>query len=218
MATVDVSKLAAGRVGVGFSDPCVGLYNGTGAPGTHTQGMKLARGVNVNFNITTADDSVFYADDVAAESDTDMFSSGTATLVVDGLHAAAERFISGEPEPEEVDAGWMTVPLTRTGRTAVAPYVGFGFIRVYQSAGVMMFVPIVLPKAKFQQNMPNGETQTERKNYQTTTLTADLFRIDDDSNDWRWIGPDYTTRDEARRALHALLGFPEETAPPAADG
>lgn len=209
MSIVDVSKLAAGRVGVGFSDPCVGLYKGTGAPGTHTDGMKLARGVSVSFNITTADDSVFYSDDVSAESDTDMFSSGTMTLEVDGLHAKAERFISGEPEPETVDVGGLSVPLQRTGRTASAPYVGFGFIRVYQSNSVMMFVPVILPKCKFRQTTPDAETQTGKKNYQTTSLTADLHRIDDDSNDWKWMGPDYSTRDEARAALHALLGVTE---------
>lgn len=206
MSIVDTTKLAAGRVGVGFSDPVVGLYKGTGEPGTHTDGMKLARGVSVSFNITTADDSVFYADDVSAESDTNMFSSGTMTLVVDGLHAKAERFINGEPEPEEVTVGGQQIQLQRTGRTANAPYVGFGFIRVYQSHGTMMFVPVVLPKCKFRQTTPDGETQTERKNYQTTSLTADLHRIDGDSNDWKWMGPDYSTRDEARAALHALLG------------
>lgn len=209
MAIVDVSKLAAGRVGVGFSDPCVGLYNGTGAPGTHTDGMKLARGVSVSFNISTADDSVFYADDVAAETDTDKFSSGSLTLVVDGLHAKAERFINGEEEPENVSIGGESIPLTRTGRTASAPDVGFGFIRVYQSKSVMMFVPVVIPKCKFRQNTPDGETQTERKNYQTTSLTADISRIDDDSNDWKWVGADYSTRDEARAVLHNLLGVAE---------
>lgn len=209
MSIVDVSKLAAGRVGVGFSDPCVGLYNGTGAPGTHTNGMRLARGVSVSFNISTAEDSKFNADDVVAESDTDKFASGTVTLVVDGLHAKAERFISGESEPENFEVGGQSIQLTRTGRTADAPNVGIGFIRVYQSAGVMMFVPIILPKAKFHQTVPDAETQTDRKNYQTTSLTADLMRIDDDSNDWKWVGADFSTRDEARAVLHALLGVME---------
>lgn len=209
MSIVDTSKLAAGRVGVGFSDPCVGLYNGTGAPGTHTNGMKLARGVSISFSISTAEDSVFYADDVAAETDTDKFSSGSLTLVVDGLHAAAERFINGESDPVEVEVDGESIPLTRTGRTASAPDVGFGFIRVYQSKSVMMFVPVIIPKVKFRQNTPDGETQTERKNYQTTSLTADIMRIDDDSNDWKWVGADYSSRDEARAVLHKLLAVQE---------
>lgn len=212
MSIVDVSRLAAGRVGIGFSDPCVGLYNGTGAPGTHTNGMRLARGVSVSFNISTAEDSVFYADDVAAETDTDKFSSGSMTLVVDGLHAKAERFINGESEPDEVSVGGEDIPLTRTGRTASAPDVGFGFIRVYQSKGTVMFVPVILPKVKFRQTTPDGETQTGRKNYQTTSLTADIMRIDDDSNDWKWMGADYSTRDEARAVLHRLLAVPQEAA------
>ena len=208
---VDVSKLAAGRVGVGFSDPCVGLYYGTGLPGSHRSGMKLARGVSVSFNISTAGDGAhFYADDVVAESDSDKFSSGTVTLVVDGLHARAERFISGEREPESVEIQGTSITLTRTGRTADAPNVGLGFIRVYQSAGTMMFVPVILPKVKFQQHAPDGETQTDRKTYQTTTLTADIMRTDSDANDWKWVGADFSTRDEARAVLHTLLGIPEE--------
>lgn len=209
MSIVDASKLAAGRVGIGFSDPCVGLYNGTGAPGTHTNGMRLARGVSVAFNISTADDSVFYADDVAAESDTDQFANGSLTLVVDGLHDKAERFINGVAEPADVNIGSESIPLTRTGRAANAPDVGFGFIRVYQSKSVLMFVPVVIPKVKFRQTAPDGETQTNRKNYQTTSLTADIMRIDDDSNDWKWVGADYSTRDEARAVLHKLLAVQE---------
>lgn len=206
MSIVDVSKLAAGRVGVGFSDPCVGLYQGTGEPGTHTGGRKLARGVSVSFNITTAEDSVFYADDVAAESDSHLFSSGTMTLVVDGLHDDAERFINGEPEPQTVSVGGQQIPLQVTGDAAVAPNLGVGFIRVYQSAGVQMYVPIIIPKAKFRQTTPDGETKTERISYQTTTLTADIFRIDGGDHGWKWIGANYSTRDEARSVLHKLLG------------
>lgn len=210
MATVDVSKLAAGRVGVGFSDPCVGLYNGTGEPGTHTNGMKLARGVDVSLNITTAEDNKFYADDVVAESDSDQFSEGTVDLTVDGLMAAAERFISGAPDPESVTVGGQQIELMRTGRTATAPYVGFGFIRVYQSLNTEMFVPVILPKVKFRQAGFDAQTKTGTKEYQTQSLTADIMRIDGDAADWRWIGADYTTRDEARNVLHALLGVPAE--------
>lgn len=218
MTIVDSSRLADGRVGIGFSDPCVGLYNGTGLPGTHTDGMKLARGVEVDMNIETSEDSEFRADDVVAESDSDQFSAGTVTLTVDGLHAAADRFISGTPAPESVTVGDKTFNLTRTGRKAVAPYVGFGFIRVYQSNGVMIYVPIILPKTKFRQAGISAKTMQKTKEYQTQQLTADIFRIVDDSADWRWIGDDYDNRDDARAVLHSLLSVPESAASPAPGG
>lgn len=210
MLISDKSKLADGMVGVGFSHPTVALYNGNGDPGTHTNGRRLARGVSVSMNVTTAEGNKFYANDVVAESNEDKFSSGNANLVVDGLLPDSERFINGLPEEEKVTVGDREIPLTRTGRAASSPHVGFGFIRVYESNAIQIFVPIILPKVKFRQAGFDAETQTERKNYQTQNLTADIMRTDGDASDWRWLGAMYTTRDEALADLDALLAVPKE--------
>lgn len=212
MTIVDASKLADGRVGVGFSDPCVALYAGTGAPGTHTDGRILARGVDIELNVETPDDNDFYADDVLAESESDQFSAGDLNLTLDGLHPAAERFIAGIPDPETVTVNGVAIPLTRTGGTSRAPYVGFGFIRVYKSNSIEIFVPMVYPRVKFSQPGLTAKTRENVTDWQTQSLTASVYRIEDDSADWRWVGGDYTTRSDARAALHALLAVAAEEA------
>lgn len=202
---VDKSKLAAGAVGIGFRCPTVALYNGTGAPGTHTAGRRLARGVSVSLDVKTADDNAFYADDVAMESDAEQFESGTVNLEVDGLLQESERFINGLPEEETVKIGEESIPLTRTGQTAVAPHVGFGFIRVYMSNKVKLYVPVILPKVKFQQPGLDAETRKNTANFQTQKLTAAIMRTDDESADWRWMGAYYSTAEEALAVLDKLL-------------
>lgn len=205
----DYSKLAAGAVGTGFRFPTVGLYNGDGAPGTHTNGRRLARGVSMSLDIQTADGNVFHADDVAAESNAAYFSSGTMRLTVDGLLPDSERMINGLPEEETVEAGGRQVPITRTGDDANSPNVGYGAIRVYESNGIELFRCIVLPKVCFRQAGFNAETRTEQKNYQTQELTADIFRADSSKRDWRWLGTLYTTVEEALADMNALLGVAE---------
>ena len=206
----DYSKLAAGAVGTGFRYPTVALYGSNGAPGTHTNGRRLARGVNMSLNIQTAEGNVFYADDVAAESNADQFSNGTMTLTVDGLLPESERMINGLPEEESVTVGNKQVPITRTGDDANSPNVGYGAIRVYESNGIELFRCVILPKVCFRQVGFDAETRTEQKNYQTQTLTADILRIDSGKRDWRWLGALYDTVDEAVADLDALLAVGQE--------
>ena len=208
----DYSKLAAGAVGTGFRYPTVGLYNGDGAPGTHTNGRRLARGVSMSLDIQTAEGNVFHADDVAAESNAAQFSNGTMSLTVDGLLPESERMINGLPEEELVEVGVKQVPITRTGDDSNSPNLGYGAIRVYESNGIELFRCIVLPKVCFRQAGFDAETRTEQKNYQTQNLTADIMRIDSGKHDWRWLGALYTTAEEAVADLDALLGVPAEAA------
>lgn len=210
MKISDYSALAAGAVGVGFRFPTVALYNGNGSPGTHKSGRRLARGVNMSIDISTAEGNKFYADDVVAESNADQFSDGTLNLTVDGLLPDSERMINGLPAEETVQAGGKDVPITRTGRTANSPNVGFGAIRAYESNGQELFRCVILPKVVFRQAGFDAETQTDQKNYQTQSLTADIMRIDADAHDWRWMGALYTTVDEAVADMDALLAVAAE--------
>lgn len=206
----DFSELAAGAVGIGFRFPTVALCVGDGAPGTHTGGRRLARGVRMSLSVQTAEDNVFYADDVAAESNADRFSNGTMNLTVDGLLPEGERMINGLPEEETVTAGGKQVPITRTGDDAKSPNVGYGAIRVYESNGIELFRCIILPKVCFRQAGFDAETRTEQKNYQTQELTADIMRIDSGKHDWRWLGALYTTVEEAVADMDALLAVGQE--------
>lgn len=184
--------MANGRVLTGFSSPYVALYTYTTTSGVaYTSGQILARGVSVSLEIESGDENIFYADNGAAETVGANFQSGTCTLVVDGLLTAAENLIMGLTESTGV---------TNFG-TLNPPYVGIGFIARYMSGGDTTYVPMVLPKAKF--NIPNLEaaTQEEEIDWQTQELTANIMR--DDSENKIWLKKFTATTTEAS-ALTAI--------------
>lgn len=197
---------AAGKVCTGFSKPYVAKYSNAGGVVSYSGCMQLARGVSVSLSLDTTDDNNFYADNIVAETAATMFTSGTATLTVDGLLAAAEKFILGTPEPTTVEVGGEQVKVTHYGDEMQIPYVGIGFVVRYQSAGVITYAPVVLTKTRFQQPATEAETQEENISWQTQELTAKLSRDDTARRDWKLVGEDQTTEEAAVAVLQALLG------------
>lgn len=197
---------AAGKVCTGFSKPYVSKYSNTGGTVSYSGCMQLARGVSVSLSLDTTDDNNFYADNIVSETAAAVFTSGTATLTVDGLLAAAEKFILGTPEPTTVEVGGEQVKVTHYGDEMQIPYVGIGFVVRYQSAGVITYAPVVLTKARFQQPATEAETQEENISWQTQELTAKLSRDDTPNHDWKLVGADQPTEEAAVAVLQALLG------------
>ena len=197
---------AAGKVCTGFSKPYVAKYNNTGGVVSYSGAMLLARGVSVSLSIDTINVDPFFADNVSAETAEEAFVSGTATLTVDGLLAAAEQFILGTPEPTTLEVGGEQVKVTHYGDEMQIPYMGVGFLVRYQSAGVVTYVPVVLTKSRFQQPATEAETQGETISWQTQELTAKLSRDDTARHDWKLVGEDQATEEAAEAVLKALLG------------
>lgn len=212
---------AYGKVVVGFSAPFVGLYNKNGTNVSYTNGMRLARGVEVSLKPETSDDNEFYADGVLAESDGGKFKRGTVSLVVDGLHDVAERFVFGLPEQVEMPVdGEKKVKVTKYGDKAKIPYVGVGFVVWYQSDGVVTYQPMILPKTKFITHGNDAKTKEDQKNWQTQSLEASIHRDDTPDHDWKWLIEEQATEEEAIAILKALLSVADEADPvePAAAG
>lgn len=197
---------AAGKVCTGFSKPYVAKYNNIGGVVSYSGAMQLARGVKVSLSIDTINVDPFFADNVSAETAEEAFVSGVATLTVDGLLAAAERFIMGTPEPTTVEVGGEQVKVTHYGDEMQIPYMGVGFLVRYQSAGVVTYAPTVLTKSRFQQLATEAETQGETISWQTQELTAKLSRDDTARHDWKLVGEDQATEEAAEAVLKALLG------------
>ena len=198
--------MAAGKVIIGFSYPTVAKYNAAGKTVTYTDGMRLARGVKVSLGVETSEQVDFFADNSVAETDGGVFTGGTATLTVDGLHSAAERFIQGLPEPVDVPYGEeKAAKFTKHGVKAAPPYLGIGFIVKYQSAGNITYVPVILTKGKFAACGLEAETEGEEKNYQTQELEAALARDDTEDRDWKWVGEDIPTEAEALEIIDGIL-------------
>ena len=192
--------MAAGKVTTGFSKPYVALYAESAGTITYSSGQLLARGVDVTISPESGSDNIFYADNIAAETDAGRFTGGTVSLTVDGLLATTRKLIYGLPTADE--AGW-----TAFGDDMDVPYVGIGFIARQQSGGVVTYVPTVLAKCRF--NLPEdaAATQEDEIGWQTTSLEAIIMRGDDENHTWRFIGNDFSSESAAEAALKTKLGI-----------
>lgn len=192
--------MAAGRVLTGFSLPYVAKYAASGATVTYSNGMRLARGVSVTIEAEAEDDNIFYADNISAESAPGIFTSGTATLTVDGLKLAAERLIMGLSAAD-------TAGFVHYGEDLSIPYVGIGFIARYMEDGVASFVPYILTKARFVTPGVTVQTATETIDWQTQELTATLLRDDTSNHDWKLVGEEQTSEAAAEAKIKTFLSI-----------
>lgn len=191
---------AKGRVVTGFSKPYVAKYSNVGTTISYSDGMQLARGVDVNISPESSDDNKFYADNIAAESASGQFTGGSVDITVDGLFTAAEKLIMGLPSADT--DGWIAY-----GNNQQVPYVGIGFIVRYMSDGVTSYVPFVLPKVIFDAIPTEAATQEDEIDWQTQSLTAQINRDDSANNVWKYIGTDYASESLAEAALCEKLGI-----------
>lgn len=193
--------MANGRVLTGFSKPYVAVYSNDGTTVSYANGQILARGVSVSMEVeTAADDNIFYADNIAAESVAGAFTGGTVTLTVDGLLDAAERLLFGLPA-----AG--ADGFTSYGDDAAVPYVGLGFICRYMSDGVTSYVPVILNKCRAQ--MPNleAETQEDEIDWQTQEIEFNMMRDDSENHVWKMVGAGVATEAAAEAKIKAALNI-----------
>lgn len=192
--------MANGRVATGFSMPRVAKYSASGTTVTYTEGMALARGVEVSLSPESSDENIFYADNVNAESAAGEFTGGTVSLTVDGLLDAAAKLIFGLPTADT--SGW-----TAYDDTMEIPYVGIGYVTRYMSDGVTTYVPTVIPKTRFALPEKSAATQEDEIDWQTQELEATLFRADDANRTWLYEGAPCTTEAEALEKIEDKLGM-----------
>lgn len=189
---------AAGRVVTGYSKPYVALYTASGSTVSYSNGQLLARGVSVEVAPESSDATIFYADNIAAETAPGRFTGGEVTLTVDGLLEDAEKLIMGLPTPDS--EGFLNY-----GDSQTIPYVGVGWITRYMSGGVTVYVPEGLCKVCFHNIDTNAETQEEEIDFQTQELVATILRGDDTNHTWKFKGGEYATEQAAEAALQAKL-------------
>lgn len=197
---------AAGKVCTGFSKPYVATYAASDGSVTYTGPQQLARGVSVELELETGEGSSFFADNVEAETSPGTFTSGTATLTVDGLFDTAEKLIMGLPNATQVQVGEEQVDVYDYGDDMQAPYMGLGFIVRYQSAGVVTYAPFLLTKVQFQTPGLEANTQENEIEYQTQELTATILRDDTANHKWKRLAADQETEADAEKVLKVLLG------------
>ena len=197
--------MANGKVITGYSMPFVALYAAANGVVTYSGGIPLARGVDVSLSVEGGGDNDFYADNVKAESDTQTFSSGTLSLTVDGLKAAARKLISGVKTTRKEGSGDTAISFDVYDDKQEMPYVGVGFVVRYMEDGVTTYAPIIIKKVKFSPEGLDAATQEENIEWQTTKLEASIMRDDTANHEWKMIGDDQTTEEAAVAAYKLVL-------------
>lgn len=204
--------MANGKVITGFSKPYVALYNANEGSPTYSSGMPLARGVSVSMEADNGDGNDFYADNVIAESVGGIFTGATATFTVDGLKEEARKLIMGLPTASTIEVDGNQVEVLDYDDRQVIPYVGIGFIIRFMENGVTTYVPYVLPKAMFNVDSIEANTQEEEIDFQTTELEATIMRDDTTNHKWQRIGAGQTTEALAEAVVRTMLGITNEGA------
>lgn len=173
-------------------------YKNEGGVVSYTDGKKVGRGVSVSISPESSDSSTFYADNSKAEDVPGTFTGGTATLTIDGLEQEAEAMVSGAGEVDE--AGWIHYDDTQE-----TPFLGFGCVRRRMGGGKTTYQAIVFPKASPQQISDEANTQEDTIEFQTTQIVLDLKRDDTEKHEWKRVGKDCVTEEEAEDMIKAFL-------------
>lgn len=193
-------------VGTGFSKPYVGLYTNNGTTVSYSGGMDLGRGVSVELSVEAASDNRFFADNKVAENEAGNFTSGTATITIDGLSPAAATLILGLPATVKESVGGSQIEVQNYNGQLDPPYVGVGYIRRVMQNGVTSFIPCVLTKCKFSLAGESASTSEDSISWQTQELTATL-QVDDTAGAvWRKVYAAQTTEAAAYAILTGVLG------------
>lgn len=167
---------------VGLSRVYVAKYDANGGNPTYSGGTLLAKAVEMNMELESADDNNDYADNEISESDT-TFGGGTLTLKTDDLLQDGSALILGitpsavagvTPEAKELIYDDDMVP----------PYLGYGTIVKKIRNGAVKWRAVILPKIKFSVASDAATTQGETIEWQHPELTAAIYR--DDSAKHRW--------------------------------
>lgn len=194
---------ANGRVCIGFSYPRVAAYHysESGDTITYSDGMPLARGVDIEITPDEqGDDNNFSADNRLAEYYSGVFTGGELKLTVDGLLREAAQFIYGLPAAGQ--DGFVDYDDNQG-----IPNVGFGYITTFLSDGAEKYVPTIVTKVKFKNNNRKASTMkyNEDVEFQTQELTAKIMRGDNAVHTWLREGNEYATEAAALAALDAIL-------------
>ena len=194
-------------VTTGYSLPYVAKYANADTTVTYSEGMTLARGVGLTITVEAAEDNLFYADNVVAETESSRFTNGSATITVDGLANDAAALIFGLGEPESVQVNEAPVEMQGYGKTMDPPYVGFGCVKQTMNKGKTEYWPVILPKIKFAIPSEDMVTRGETIEWQTDELTAVVERDDTAAGNWKRVSvTGFDTEAEAFAVVKAILG------------
>lgn len=189
-------------VTTGFSRIHVAKYSAANGEITYTQCRELARARSMSLDVKSVDSNDYYTNNALSETESAVFSSGTVTLVVDGLSGEEEAFILGIPVAEQTSKADIEY-----GDAMNPPYLGIAGVKMYQFNGTISYRPIILKKGRFAIPADGANTREASTSWQDQTLTAAIVRDDSAKHNWKVIpGDNFATEDEAVEWIKTKLG------------
>ena len=193
---------------IGLSKPYVAIYSNNGATVAYRNVGVIGRYTELQINIDDSEDYDFYSDNAVSETD-NQFPGGTAAITTDDLSPDAmvktlgmvRENITGVSGVTTEGAAWII-----NNDNQQLPFLGLGGIVKKKLNGVIGYVAVLLDKVRFR-NMSNSfTTQGRTIEWQTSSLTADIYRSDKATHDWRRYSTVFPTEAEAEAALVAYFG------------
>ena len=193
---------------IGLSKPYVANYSNNGTTVTYSNVGVIGRYTELQINLDNSEDNDFYSDNAVSETD-NQFPGGTAAITTDDLSPEAmvkalgmvQEQITGVSGVTTEGAAWIV-----NNDNQQLPFLGLGGIIKKKQNGAIGYVAVVLDKVRFR-NMSNSfTTQGRTIEWQTSSLTADIYRSDRATHDWRRFSTVFPTEAEAEAALVAYLG------------
>lgn len=183
----------------GLSKPICANYSAAGNTVTYSDPYAANKAVEYSFEAESAEDNDLMADNDVAESAAGKFSSGTLTLQTADLEPALSKKILGLKTAERTVDGEKITEVVYDDDLK-QPDLGFGIVEEHEIEGVTQYLPIVLPKIKF--NIPGNAATTRGKEieWQTREITAKVMRsaqVDDAYNHPWQISPEIMFQTEA---------------------
>ena len=193
---------------IGLSKPYFAVYSNSGSTVTYSNGGVLGKATEMDIELNDSASNILYADNAPAETDS-QFSGGTVTITTDELSATAmtkalamQEIAIAVTDVTTTGAKWLI-----NNDDQVVPYVGIGGIAKKMISGSIKYVAIVLDKVKLRNINMAITTQGESIEWQTPSITGDIFRSDLTKHDWRRISTPLDTEAEAEAAVKAYLGI-----------
>lgn len=193
--------MAAGKVCTGFSKPIVAKYTKGTSGITYSDGQLLGRGVSISASADQADDNNFYADNIIAETESGVFTSGELSMTIDGLLQSAERMIMGLPTAN------TTTGLMAYDDDQQVPDIGTGVVARFMSDGVTTYTPVIFPRTTYKFPGVDAATQEENIDWQTQELTATIKRAEDEKRTWKYVGGDLTSEKAAENVIRTFFSM-----------
>jgi hypothetical protein len=156
---------------------------------TYGSGLVVGKAMEANVSIEHQS-AMLYADDEIAESDRG-FLSGTITLGVDDLiNEAVIAMLGSQAKTIE------SVDVIRDAALYEPSYGGFGYYRVRKKNGVRLIRAFWYYKTKWVQPSEDAKTKAGAIEWQTPSITGDIFTVADSDETWR-DKADFTTEADA---------------------